>query len=432
MIRATYLFIAAFTAAALSLRPALGENLADIVALASPGEVIEVAAGIHYGPVVIDRSLTLRALPGAIIDGQRKGSVITITAPDVRIEGFVIRNSGLSLQKDEAGIQVLADRVVITGNRIESCLHGIYLKKVNGGSIADNDIIGATRIEAPQASDVLSQGSPKVDGSEWCSVGQLDANRRGNGIHLWNSQGVTVTGNTIRKVRDGLYFSFTDNSAVRNNTVTDCRYGLHYMYSDENAFVGNLFTRNAAGAALMYSKQLQVESNHFTGNRGMRAYGLLLQSVEQSRFIANQIEGNTIGLYAENSLNNRFAYNNLHRNYVGLRLGGSSWDNVFGGNSFARNTHSVEITGDSSDNHWSIDSRGNHWPGVPQPDLNGDGVAELPHREADLLGDLRTRFPTAGLLSGSTGLELLRFAVGRHGLPGVRPVEDPFPLTHEP
>jgi len=408
------------------------QSLAESIANATTGEVILVTPGVHFGPIAIEQSITLRGAPGAIIDGERKGSVITVAAPSVRIEGLTIRNSGLSLEKDEAGIQVLADEVTIVGNQIESCLHGIYLKKVRGGRMIDNQIRGATRTDAPTPSDILSQGSPKLDGAEWCSVGRLDVNRRGNGIHLWNSQGVTVSGNSIHQVRDGLYFSFTDNSDVRNNTVVDCRYGLHYMYSDGNAFAHNRFTRNAAGAAVMYSKQLEVESNQFTGNRGHRAYGLLLQSVEESRFKANQIESNTIGLYAENSLNNAFINNDLQHNYVGLRLGGSSRDNAFTGNSFARNTHSVEITGRSSDNQWAIDARGNHWPGGPQPDLNGDGIAELPHREADLLGDLRTRFPTAGLLSGSSGLELLRLAVGRHGLPGIQPVEDPAPLTREP
>ena len=45
----------------------------------------------------------------------------------------------------------------------------------------------------------------------------LVSNRRGNGIHQWNCEGNLIRGNEISDTRDGIYFSFTNNSRVENN-----------------------------------------------------------------------------------------------------------------------------------------------------------------------------------------------------------------------
>jgi nitrous oxidase accessory protein len=91
----------------------------------------------------------------------------------------------------------------------------------------------------------------------------------------------------------------------------------------------------------------------------------------------------------------------------------------------------VEVNGEGLDNRWTRDGIGNRWSRATPTDLDGDGIGELPHREADLLGNLRQQFPVAGLLSGSPGMELLRFARSRGELPGVRAIEDLHPLTND-
>jgi nitrous oxidase accessory protein len=158
---------------------------------------------------------------------------------------------------------------------------------------------------------------------------------------------------------------------------------------------------------------------------------MLLQSVDASEFRGNHVYDNTVGIYSENSQDNSFKGNRLEKNYIGLRLGGSSRGNFHSGNQFLHNSHQVEVNGEGLDNSWAHDGFGNRWSGATPTDLDGDGIGELPHREADLLGNLRQQFPVAGLLSGSPGLELLRFARSRGELPGVRAIEDPHPLTKD-
>ena len=407
-----------------------GDSLQTVVREAAVGDTLILEAGRHQGPVVIDHSLTLRGRPGAMIDGGREGPVIAIRADDVRVEGLTIRNSGLRLGKDDAGIHSTGRNTEIIGNRIESCLHGIYFREVRGGRIARNTILGATGGGMHSPFDALTEGAPVADQPGLCAVGQLNENRRGNGIHLWSSSEVRIENNRIARTRDGIYFSFADNCEAVGNEVRETRYGLHYMYSDDNRFHHNRFEANAAGAALMYSGDLVVRDNTFAGNRGRRAYGLLLQSVDDSRLAGNRVAGNTIGIYAENSQNNEFAGNHLAANYVGFRMGGSSRDNRMTGNRFARNLHPAEAAGSSDANHWSVNGKGNRWQNDDIPDLDGDGVGELPHLEADLLGALRKEFPAAALLSGSPGLEALRFAHARGGVPGLDTIADPHPLVH--
>lgn len=408
-----------------------GALQARIDATASGG-ILTLEAGIHLGPIIIARPLTLRGSSGAVIDGVRDGSVIRIRSDNVRIEGLTIRNSGLDLGNDEAGIHCMGDDFEIVDNRIESCLYGIYLREVTGGRIEGNTIIGAIGHGLDPVFDALTLGSPRADGPEFCAVALLNENRRGNGVHLFSSTGVLIENNRIARTRDGIYFSFADDCVAVGNRVSETRYGLHYMYSNDNRFNGNWFNRNAAGAALMYSSGLTVENNEFSGNRGTRAYGMLLQSVDDSVISHNVFAGNTIGFYAENSQRNTFIGNRIAGNYIGMRIGGSSADNVIEANLFERNLHPAEFAGASDANIWNGEQRGNLWQTNQSPDLDGDGVSEFPHHEADFLGDLRQRFPLAGLLSGSPGLEVLRFAHSRSKLPNLPTIEDLHPLTVPP
>ena len=197
--------------------------------------------------------------------------------------------------------------------------------------------------------------------SENCDT-TLVANRRGNGIHQWNCEGNLIRGNEISETRDGIYFSFTNNSRVENNLVHHVRYGLHYMYSDGNFFENNTFTENAAGAAIMFSKDLVVRGNRFVNNRGHRAYGLIFQSSDRSRLEQNEITENAVGLSFNQCNDNEIIGNRVTQNYIGLRFGSNSDGNRFTENIFARNLHPVETGGsDVSGNRWAVNGVGNFW-----------------------------------------------------------------------
>ncbi len=358
------------------------------------------------------------------IDGGGTGSVISVSADDVTIRGFHIHNSGIDLRKDNAGIHITADRAVISGNRIDDALHGIYVKKGHGFRISQNAIRGKTTL--PETTRPMSEAIA-TDGTDYCTP--LNINSRGNGIHLWNSSGGEIDNNNISETRDGMYFSFTRDTQVRGNHIHGVRYGLHYMYSDGNNFQGNTFTDNAAGAAIMYSKNLTIMGNHFDSNHGFRAYGMLLNSVDNTRVEGNWLNHNTVGIYLENNNNNRLIGNRIERNYIGLRMTASSNGNVFSRNHLIGNMHSAELAGQNNSNRWSLDGIGNYWADAAPVDINEDGIGDLPYREADMIGDMRRDAPMVGLLSDSPGLNLLKFVHQHVALPGFVAIEDSAPLT---
>lgn len=399
-------------------------ELQDRIDAAAPGSTIEVAAGKYAGPLVIEKPLTLVGRGWPAIDGGGAGSVIAVRAAGVTVRGFHIHNSGLDLRKDDAGIQITGDQALISGNRIDDVLHGIYVKKARDFRILKNDIRGKTTLPPAQRP---SSEAIATDGAEYCSP--LNINSRGNGIHLWNSSGGEIDNNTVTETRDGMYFSFTRDTKVRGNHIHGVRYGLHYMYSDHNNFEGNTFTENAAGAAIMYSKNLVIVGNRFDANRGFRAYGMLLNSVDNTRIEGNLLNQNTVGIYLENNNNNQLIGNRIERNYIGLRMTASSNDNVLSRNRFSGNMHPAEMAGQNDSNRWSLEGVGNHWSSGNLVDINADGIGDLPYREVDLVGDLRRDSPLVGLLSGSPGLNLLEFVHRHVALPGVEAIEDPAPLT---
>jgi nitrous oxidase accessory protein len=410
----------------LCLATSLGAaTLQERIDAAAPNDTIRVEAGVHAGALVITKPVNLIGEKGAEIRGNGSGNAITISADDVTLTGLRITGSGLRLSDDDAAVFITANRARIENNVIANSLHGIYLKKVSGTQILHNRIEGKTTL-SPSAEPVekgIGQGSENCDTT-------LVSNRRGNGIHQWNSERTTIRGNEISETRDGIYFSFTNNCLVEDNLIHHVRYGLHYMYSDNNVFLNNTFTENAAGAAIMFSKELLVRGNRFINNRGHRAYGLIFQSSDRSKLEQNEITSNAVGLSFNQCNDNEITGNRVTQNYIGLRFGSNSGGNRFTQNVFTRNLHPIETgSSDVSGNQWAVNGVGNFWENDLEVDLDHDGINDLPHRELDSFGILRRDFPAVAFLSGSPALKLLRFANERAVIPGMSAIEDPSPLT---
>ena len=380
---------------------------------------MHIPKGIHWGNLRIDKPLHLTGEKGAILEGDGAGHVLHVLAPDVTIEGLEIRNSGTDLSADHAGILIEGDRAVIRDNILHDVLYGIYVKGASQATIERNAIQGLGGVDASRL---------EAENAALCSTG---TERRGNGIHLWNSGRNLVRANRITNARDGIYLSFTRESRIEDNAASACRYGLHYMYSDSNTVGGNHFSENAAGAALMFSKHLTVRGNRFNEHRGQRAGGVILHSVDYSRIEANDIERNRTGLYLQNCNGNEILGNRLARNYIGLRLTGSSTGNFFQENASVDNLHAIDLTGRDNGNRWDDGARGNYWGGSPSPDLDGDGIGDWPHREADILGARRPEFPLVALLSASPFTQAAQFAFQRAPLPHVPIIRDNRPLRQE-
>jgi nitrous oxidase accessory protein len=374
------------------------------LAVARPGDTVRLMPGTHTGPLILrTRGVTVTGSRAAIVHGQHRGTVVTVAADSVVLEGFVVRASGRSLDHDDAAVKL--ERCVgctVRALEIRDPLHGIYLLESDGVTIHGNDIVGAA---------------------------DLAESARGNGIHLFNSMGNSLRDNRIRGTRDGMYFSFASGNLVTGNAVTHARYGLHYMYSDDNRFERNAFAENAAGAAVMFSKRIVLRENVFARHVGYRAYGLLLHTGEDILAEGNRFEGNLTALFMDGSLRNTFRDNLIAGNGVGIDVLASAEQNIFTGNVFRHNRTAVRRVLGAGENEWSLDGRGNDWGDPAVFDLDRDEIGDRPYHVGDPFVVLAASRPALEVYGGTLAARALSWAEEAFPVFGISRVVDPSPLA---
>ena len=381
-------------------------TVAAAVAGALPGDTIRITAGVYRGSLVVDRRLVLLGERGAVLDGEHRGTVVTLRADSAELRGLTIRAAGREMNRDEAAVKLERCRGCrVLDLVIEDPLHGIYLLESTAAEISGNDIGG--------------------------TVGVTESGR-GNGIHLFNSSGNRITHNRIRGTRDGIYFSFASDNTVLDNDVAHVRYGLHYMYSDDNRFERNSFAENAAGAAIMFSKRIVLLENVFARHTGYRAYGILIQTGEAITAERNRIEGNLTGMFLDGATGNVVRDNLIAGNGTGIDLLASAEGNTFTGNVFEHNRVSVRKVLGTSENAWHEGSRGNWWNDARVFDLDRDGIGERPFRVGDPFTSLAAERPALELFSGTIAARALSWADEAFPVFDIARVEDARPLAVRP
>lgn len=365
----------AFKLSASKLHVGTGQAFNTIVsalAKARSGDTVVVHEGIYTeGNLAISIPLVMLGIGHPVLDGQHKCEIITVTASDVCIKGFEIRNTGQLSTQDVAGIKVLsANRVVIEGNRFRDCNFGVYLSDCLDCQITRNDVQGIIKEE---------QNS-------------------GNGIHLWKCSRALVAENHLSGQRDGIYFEFVTDSEIRyNNSEQNLRYGLHFMFSHNDHYHHNWFHHNGAGVAVMYSRQVQMMENEFGYNWGSSAYGLLLKDISDSHIWKNTFEHNSAGVYLEGASRITLEQNQFRENGWALRVQASCDANVIRENNFFGNSFDVSTNGSLVLNTFN----GNYWDRYEGYDLNRDGKGDVPFRPVSLYAVVIERMPYGLMLMRS-------------------------------
>jgi nitrous oxidase accessory protein len=373
-------------------------TLAEALAAAEPGAAIELLAGVQTGHWTIDKPLTLGSHAGAVLDGAGSGTLLTIAAPGVAVQGLTIRNSGHSLLDDDAAIKIVASDARIVDNRIEDVHHAIYIK--------DGAARAVVRGNSIQGREALLQED------------------RGNAIHLWNAPDTLVEHNTVAGVRDGVYVGFAPRSTFRANAFRRVRYGIHFMYADDNIFEENTFEQSEAGAALMYSKHITLRRNVFAYSRSNRAYGLLLQECDNVLAEDNILLGNSRALFVNVTRDSRFEGNLFAANDLAVQIYAGSTGNLFQGNDFVANMRLVELDRNGS-NRWE----GNYWEEYRGLDMDADGFGDAPFTTGDPLGTLTTDHPQLKLFRYSPAVQALEAAERAFPVLELPAIADARPAT---
>ncbi len=387
------------------------DAISTLIDNAQPGAAIAVPPGIYYGSLRITKTVALDGQGSVIIDAGSQGTVVEILAPGVTFRGFTIRASGDRVDREPAGIRVLAPDATIEDCVLEDVLFGIDLKGASNSIIQRNTISGK----------------------------DLKPGRRGDAIRLWWSHGCIVEDNHVSAARD-MVFWYSEDLSVRRNTVELSRYGLHFMYSHNTTLSENTLRGNSVGIYLMYSNNITLTSNTIVNNRGSSGYAIGLKDCDNIVVRSNALLANRVGLYIDNSPssvdstgaieNNFIAYNE-----VGALITPNTHDNIFTGNGFIENEEQVGVhgRGDLTLNHFSKDGRGNFWSDYAGFDHDNNGIGDLEYRASSLFESLLAREPNLRLLVHSPAQQAIEFTA--RALPEMRPDPkfiDPAPLMTPP
>ncbi|MCF7980558.1 MAG: nitrous oxide reductase family maturation protein NosD [Pseudomonadales bacterium] len=400
ILSAALFFISANLPAEIHHVTASGERLAIVIEKARNGDTIELEPGHYLGPLIIRTSITLKGKSGSIIDGEGRGHVILVDAPQVTIESLQIENSGQLLSEEHSGIFITqnANGAVIRNNELKNNLIGVYLKGPSDAQVVSNTIIG---------------------------LSDLRVNERGNGVQLWNSPGSIIIDNHIEYGRDGIFATTSRNNRFSGNYFSNLRFAVHYMYTNHSEISNNISEGNHVGFALMYSSQLKVTGNI---SRKDRDRGIFFNFANTSKITNNRVDGGVEKCaFIYNSNMNQIVRNHFEGCKIGIHFTAGSEQNEIWGNNFIGNRTQVKYVG-TRELEWSRNGEGNYWSDHLAFDLNGDGVADKPYRPNTIVDQLVWRHPTAKILLNSPALQLLQWAQSQ--FPALHPggVQDSVPL----
>jgi nitrous oxidase accessory protein len=368
-----------------------------------------VPVGVYRERFTVDKRVALVGRPGAVVDGGGQGTVVRIAAAGAELRGLVLRNSGDSYAREDAGIRIdKAADVRILDTRVEDTLFGIFAVQADRCRIEHSAVVGK----------------------------DLPHERRGDGIRLWYSAGCVLRHNVVDRSRDVIVW-YSADTVAEDNEVRNSRYGLHYMYSDHNRFRHNRFEDNQVGAAIMYSHDVELRENAFSFSNGVAAYGVLVKDADDIFIENNRLVGNATALFLDGAPQSRGRRVTVHgnllaRNDVGIALqplsrGVEVWENAFVGNAA---DVQVQGSGTAEGNVWAVSGRGNYWSDAIVYDRDGDGVSELPYHLEDTYENLADRHPALAFFRGTPGAEAIDIASRLFPIFATRPkLTDPHPLV---
>lgn len=370
---------------------------------------IELGARTYIGDLVIRRPVAVRGTKGTVIDGSGRGTVVTVTASDVVLEGLVVRSSGRRHTAEDAGMKLTGERITVRDVRVEETLFGISLQ--------------ACKRCVVERAHVLGWGD--------------DAELRGDGIKLWESNDSIVRGSRIERSRDVVVW-YTKRATLEDNVVINGRYGAHFMYAHDSVVRRSRFEGDVVGIFVMYSMRLHVEDNILAGARGAAGVGLGFKDSDGVQVRRNWLVANTTGTYLDNTPRTPddpvlFEGNLFALNDVAARFHGSERGLSFRGNDLHQNATLIEV--DGRGDALSADVRGNRYSDYEGYDLDGDGVGDLPYRAESASEDLVAQRPELAFLRGApalalvdVGSRLLPLWQARELLTDLRPRMSPRPL----
>jgi len=348
---------------------------------AGPGQ-IGVRGTAYRGGLVIRRPVVLRGDGTAVLDGGGTGTVVSIESDDVSLENLSVRHSGHRQTTEDAGIRAKGARIRVVDVQVEDSLFGISF--------------------GPCFQCL-------IDHSRVAGLAGVDAELRGDGIKLWESNESVVRRSVVEGARD-LVVWYSRHVTLDENTVRHCRYGTHLMYAHDSLVKNSRLESNVVGIFSMYSSRLHVEHNVLAFARGAAGMGIGFKESDGVQLTGNWIVGNTTGVYLDRTPHTAsrpvmFTRNMIALNEVALGFLGSAAGLSFEHNDFHDNVALADF--DAEGEPLQARFSHNHWTEYAGYDLNRDSVGDVPFELAQLSRELADTAPSLELFRGTVAFGMI-------------------------
>jgi len=282
------------------------KTIQQAVNAANAGDIIRVAPGTYTENVVVSKSLTIIAASGrpTVTATTSSQNVITVTGPDVRIEGFTLTGGLNGVHVSNTSRCTVVN--VVANNNARA---GVYLAQSVNNVISNCNLANnGYGVYADHASN--NQIAFNIATGE---VGNGEA--LGDGIYLYYCNNNTIKRNTLSSNIDfGLSLYYSARNVITNNTINDnMAIGIRLGEgSNYNTLTYNKFSRNGA-------------NNQDTGIWGEYHVGIVRVSTTGNRIYLNNFvsqQNATAGEANDATLNSTeklvYTFNGVeHTGYMG-------------------------------------------------------------------------------------------------------------------
>ncbi len=290
------------------LKPFL--HIKTAITHAKTGDTIIVYDGVYHETVTLNKSISLKnaVMEKPIIDGRYNSTIIEISQPDVRIEGFVLRNSSGS--QNSCGIRSQVPQVTISncefyraksGIKIENTKANIISKcffHTNGEGVA---LINATQVSITSNNFIHNGLGINSDHSTNITIQDCYATVNGIGIFLNDSNQIIIKDSATFNNNDnqgGIFLNHCEHIFIENSRIEHNGFGLKPAQCNNIQINRCSFQHNTHVA--LYSQQstdITINTSLFTDN-----FRYSINSIESNLSIHySNLFSSLVGIYAEGS-----------------------------------------------------------------------------------------------------------------------------------
>lgn len=319
-----------------------------------PYDNIFVRSGIYEENIIVDKTgvyIKGENKLNTTIDGKKTSkNTITISSPDITIQGFSIingqnQNTG---PWGTAGIQIASTNVTINDNLIMRNLLGIsafytaYNLTIINNSFTGNSILLGYYEDTPLTYTVdgflHTITNNTVNGKPlyyFKNTDNFTVPTDAGQIILANCTNGSIKDTYISQADFPVILGFCSQCVIENLTIDDT-YGEFILFNSDNCTIqNNTVSHVIYGICLDYKSEYNVvQFNEVSHNYG----GIVvMMSARNNTVYHNYIHDNSWGIFLlESAYNNIISGNEIYDNYIGIRLEHDPYDNIISNNTIKK------------------------------------------------------------------------------------------------